>query len=90
MRLVARVDEVLPGETITPAASQVRGATLVVAHLEYARLPPPEKDQNTRRDIKATDDVPGTEPLNRQETGDAETRDCSLHLPLLPTLTSDP
>ena len=61
-RLVARVDEVLPGETITPTASQVRGATLVVAHLKYANLPEPEKDRNTRRDIKATDDPP-EEPL---------------------------
>ena len=52
-RLVARVDEVLPGETITPEASQVRGATLVVAHLKYADHAPPEKDKNTRRDIKA-------------------------------------
>jgi hypothetical protein len=57
-RLVARVDEVLPGETITPAASQVRGATLVVAHLKYADLPPPEKDKNTRRDIKPDDPTP--------------------------------
>ena len=37
-RLVARFDEVLPGEAITPSASQVRGATLVVAHLRYAPL----------------------------------------------------
>jgi hypothetical protein len=61
-RLVARVDEVLPGETITPTASQVRGATLVVAHLKYAHLPEPEKDRNTRRDINVTDDPP-EEPL---------------------------
>jgi hypothetical protein len=54
-RLVARVDEVLPGETITPAASQIRGATLVVAHLEYDKLPPPQRDSNTRQDIKAAD-----------------------------------
>jgi hypothetical protein len=52
-RLVARVDEVLPGESITPAASQVRGATLVVTHLDYAKLPPPQRDRNTRQDIKA-------------------------------------
>jgi hypothetical protein len=51
-RFVARIDEVLPGETITPAASQVRGATLVVAHLEYAPPPPPQKDRNTRLDVK--------------------------------------
>ena len=57
-RLVARIDEVLPGETITPSASQVRGATLVVAHLNYAPLPAPQKDLNTRRDIKADDAEP--------------------------------
>jgi hypothetical protein len=52
-RLVARVDQVFPGETITPAASQVRGATLLVAHLDYAKLPPPQRDENTRQDVKA-------------------------------------
>jgi len=57
VRLVARVDEVLPGETITPAASQIRGATLIVAHLAYAPLPPPEKDRNTKRDIKPDADL---------------------------------
>ncbi|MCI0332608.1 MAG: hypothetical protein L0228_05230 [Planctomycetes bacterium] len=61
-RLVARVDEVLPGQTITPAASQVRGATLVVAHLEYAKLPKPGKDRNTRRDIKA--DAPNNNEID--------------------------
>jgi hypothetical protein len=54
-RLVARVDEVLPGETITPSASQVRGATLIVAHLRYAELDRPLADKNTRRDIKAAE-----------------------------------
>jgi hypothetical protein len=57
-RLVARFDEVLPGEAITPSASQVRGGTLVVAHLRYAPLPTPEKDTNTRQDIKATETQP--------------------------------
>jgi hypothetical protein len=57
-RLVARIDEVMPGQTITPSASQVRGATLVVAHLKYAPLPPPRKDVNTKRDIKAGEDDP--------------------------------
>jgi hypothetical protein len=60
-RLVARIDEVLPGETITPAASQVRGATLVVAHLDYAPPPPPQKDRNTRLDVK--EDI--LEPTNQ-------------------------
>ncbi len=62
-RLVARCDEVLPGETIAPAASQIRGATLVVAHLDYADPPPPERDTNTRREIKATDDRPSDNPF---------------------------
>jgi hypothetical protein len=57
-RLVARVDEVMPGQTITPTASQVRGATLVIAHLQYAPSPPPRKDLNTRRDFKADTDEP--------------------------------
>ena len=55
-RLVARVDEVLPGETITPAASQVRGATLVVAHLRLRpaaaaakRRQHPPRHQSRRR-----------------------------------------
>jgi hypothetical protein len=57
VRLVARVDEVLPGETITPSASQVRGATLVVAHLKYADLDRPRPDKNTRRDVKAAEEA---------------------------------
>jgi len=50
-RLVARVDEVLAGETVSPAASQVRGAVLVVAHLDYGPGPAPLPDLNTRRDV---------------------------------------
>ena len=49
-RLVARVDEVLPGETISPAASQIQGAVLVIAHLSYGPRPEPEPDLNTRLD----------------------------------------
>jgi len=48
---VARVDDVLPGQSITPAASQVRGATLVVAHLEYAPRPEPKRDLNIRQAV---------------------------------------
>lgn len=50
-RLVARIDEVLPGETVSPVASQVRGATLVVAHLEYAPLADPVPDRNTAASV---------------------------------------
>jgi hypothetical protein len=59
-RFVARIDELLPGQTITPAASQVQGATLVVAHLEYPQLTPPRPDVNTRYDIKGYTEA-GTE-----------------------------
>ena len=50
-RLVARIDEVLAGETASPAASQVRGAVLVVAHLDYGPRPEPLPDLNTSRDV---------------------------------------
>jgi hypothetical protein len=56
IRLVARIDEVLPGQTITPAASQIRGANLVVAHLDYAPPSEPIPDDNTRQDVKAAQD----------------------------------
>jgi hypothetical protein len=56
LRFVARIDQVLPGQNIEPAASQVRGATLVVAHLEYAPLAPPRPDRNTKQDIKTNTD----------------------------------
>ena len=63
LRLVGRVDEILPGEVATPAASQVRGATLVVAHLRYAPLPQPVKDRNTKQDIKESDDKSEAAPV---------------------------
>jgi hypothetical protein len=57
-RLVARIDKVLPGQTITPVASQIRGANLVVAHLQYAPLAqkPARPDKNTRQEVKAAQD----------------------------------
>jgi hypothetical protein len=66
-RLVARVDEVLPGEDITPKASQIRGAALVVAHLNYAPLPRPEKDENTRQDIKGIEEMDFDEDFGEGE-----------------------
>ncbi|TWT43396.1 hypothetical protein [Botrimarina hoheduenensis] len=45
-RVVARIDGVRAGLTITPAASQQRGATLLVAHLAYGPLPAPAADKN--------------------------------------------
>jgi hypothetical protein len=49
MRLVGRVDELLGGEEIAPAASQVRAATLVVVRLVHGHRPEPEPDVNTKK-----------------------------------------
>jgi hypothetical protein len=62
-RLVGRVDEVQPGQSISPSASQVRGATLVVAHLQYAPPPAPKKDVNTKQDVKETDEPGDAAPI---------------------------
>ncbi|MEX0613626.1 MAG: hypothetical protein WD229_16025, partial [Pirellulales bacterium] len=64
IRLVARVDDVLPGQTIKPSASQLRGATLVVVHLEYAKPPAPRPDSNTRQDVKAEVEESADDALN--------------------------
>jgi hypothetical protein len=50
-RLVARVDEILRGSAVTPAASQAHGAALIVAHLDYGELPAPELDANSPLDV---------------------------------------
>ncbi len=64
-RLVGRLDEVLTGETVSPEASQVRGAVLVVAHLDYGSGPAPLPDLNTRQDV-----AKGTEPgVGSQDSG---------------------
>jgi len=55
LRLVGTIDEVLGGMQVQPASSQVRGATLVVAHLEYGQLPPATSDVNSIGDIEAFD-----------------------------------
>ena len=51
IRLVARVDEVLPGVAIKPTAAQVHGAALVVAHLGRGTLPKPLPDVNSPLDV---------------------------------------
>ena len=45
-RLFAWTADEIPGAHTDPAAPQVRRASLVVAHLEYARLPAPRRDAN--------------------------------------------
>ncbi|MCC9605239.1 hypothetical protein LOC68_23955 [Blastopirellula sp. JC732] len=49
VRLIGWTDEDVPGVTITPEAPQSDLRTLVLAHLQYAPLPDPESDVNTRR-----------------------------------------
>ncbi len=46
VRLFAWTADEIPGAHTDPAASQIRRAVLVVAHLEYARLPAPRPDTN--------------------------------------------
>ena len=48
IRLVGRVDQLMPGQTIDPPVDRQRGFTLVVAHLKPAPLPDPaSKRYNT-------------------------------------------
>ena len=51
-RLVGQIDEVLPGSTATPDASQIQGVTVVLAHLAYGAPPPAQPDVNSRADVK--------------------------------------
>ncbi|MEN1678900.1 MAG: hypothetical protein AAGJ46_04865 [Planctomycetota bacterium] len=51
VRAVGRLRKVLPGVTVTPAASQLRGDTLLVAHLQYGPLPAPKRDANAPIDV---------------------------------------
>src|SRR3972149_9911296 len=47
-RLVARIDGLLPGQKISPSASQTSGTVLVVAHLGYGPRPEPRPGVNGR------------------------------------------
>jgi hypothetical protein len=61
-RLIAVIDETLPGMNVVPEASQRAGATVVVAHLAYGKLPAPRPDMNSAADVfRATKD--NEEPL---------------------------
>jgi hypothetical protein len=65
-RLVGRIDEVLPGAEISPVASQLQGATVVLAHLQYGDPPVAQVDVNSRGDLNLTatnsfEDEPATD-----------------------------
>jgi hypothetical protein len=51
VRLVAWTDDPLPGLEIAPAASQVVTRTVVLVHLRYGPLPPPQPDHNLLSDV---------------------------------------
>jgi len=50
-RLVARIDEILPGAVASPRASQLTGTTVVVAHLRLGEAPFPDRDVNSPLDV---------------------------------------
>jgi hypothetical protein len=58
MRLVARIEQVIPGMTITPAAIQRTSQTIVIGHLRHAPNRSPQKDYNLLGDLRKvlTDD----------------------------------
>lgn len=72
VRLVGRVDEVLPGVHVSPSAAQTRGAALVVAHLARAPLEDPVADVNTPRDVSDRYGELNGEDFGKPEINDAE------------------
>jgi len=67
VRLVAGLEQLLPGPTTDPPAQQVRRAALVVAHLKYGFGPDPQPDVNVGHVSNVPDvnvghvsNVPGT------------------------------
>ena len=53
IRLVASIDDLLPGVEIRPAASQTQAVTIVLAHLQYGNPPRPRPDVNSRGEVKS-------------------------------------
>lgn len=72
VRLVARADEVLSGVSVTPSAAQVRGAALIVAHLDRAALEAPAPDENSPRDVMETETSFEEEELEEGEYWEEE------------------
>lgn len=56
VRCVALINQVLPGVTITPESSQLVGATVLAAHLDYGPLPKPDPDANAPVDVNKKDE----------------------------------
>lgn len=60
IRLVAWHDGILGHQQVSPPAAQRRGATVVVAHLEFARASTPARDINLRPIRRNSFEIPGT------------------------------
>jgi hypothetical protein len=60
IRLVAWHDGILGNQQVSPPAAQRRGATVVVAHLEFARASNPARDINLRPIRRNPFELPGT------------------------------
>lgn len=52
VRAVGRINSVFGGMRVAPEASQLRGATLLVAHLEYGPWGAPKRDRNAPVDVR--------------------------------------
>ena len=51
-RLIGRINEVLPGNVVSPGASQSTGSTVVIAHLRLGEAAAAEPDRNSPRDVQ--------------------------------------
>tara|TARA_R110002049_G_scaffold309101_2_gene516896 strand:- start:22548 stop:24977 length:2430 start_codon:yes stop_codon:yes gene_type:complete len=71
-RLVGRIDQSLPGMTITPTSNQLSGQTLVLAHLTAAPLPVPQPDVNLVADLRRVNKL---DPSKNQAIDDVEDDD---------------
>ena len=70
MRMVARIEESIPGMTITPEAIQRTSQTIVIAHLRHAQSRSPEKDVNLigdLREVLTDDQIKGQQPSTEDE-----------------------
>jgi len=63
IRLVGQHEAVLDGLSVKPAARQVRGATVVVAHLRSGTMSEPRRDVNSRASMTPLPDSDFDEPL---------------------------
>lgn len=67
IRLVAILPDRPDGMIVSPVATQVNAATLLLVHLKHGAFSAPESDENLKLDVKAID-VP--DPLNLDENPD--------------------